>query len=186
MGKNPIDIYGLASQEELSSYNIQYPCKEICKSYDVTLSESKPNIELILKVFLKSEITQWKIVKTHNSNKLFIEVLLNVRVLFTKDLYSKNIYSTEFNKTFSELLPIPNTSINNLKPRIFIEEAFINQLNKKRFSLSTLILLCTTSDSNTDIKDINKLENINPHLEKNKENSININVEYDMQSNESI
>ncbi|WP_102398729.1 hypothetical protein [Haloimpatiens massiliensis] len=168
MENTTIKINGLISQKQLNNYNIQYPCREICKSYHITLPENKPNIQLILELSLNAEISNWKHIFTHGKNKIFIEGLLNSRIFFKSNLYSKNIYYTEFSRPLSEILPVENINITSLTPAIFIEEAFINRINKKSFSISALMLICTVLNNNNSSKEninVSSKDNLQTHIE---------------------
>ncbi|WP_051931465.1 hypothetical protein [Clostridium sp. KNHs214] len=168
MDNNATKINGLISQKELDNYNIQYPCKEICKSYHITLPENKPNIELILELSFNATISNWKHIFTHGKSKIFIEGFLNLRVFFKSNLYSKNIYYTEFSRPLSEILPIEHVGTPNLTPAIFIEEAFINHINKKSFSISTLMVICTILNNNNSSKEninVSSKDNSQTHIE---------------------
>ncbi|EPS49260.1 hypothetical protein CFSAN002367_17643 [Clostridium botulinum CFSAN002367] len=70
MKNTPIEILGVTSEEKISKYNIQYPYKEFCKSYIISLTKNKPKIGQILKVFLKPKINEWKYIFTQGQFKI--------------------------------------------------------------------------------------------------------------------
>ncbi|OSB02287.1 RNA polymerase subunit sigma [Clostridium botulinum] len=146
MKNTPIEILGITSEEEISKYNIQYPYKEFCKSYTIRLTKSKPKIGQILKVFLKPKINEWKYIFTQGEFKIFIEGSIKIRILFLENPYDQDIYSTEINKIISGFLPVESSCMDNLKPTLFIEEAFIDSLNENKFSVSLLIAMGTISE----------------------------------------
>ncbi|WP_138207400.1 SPOCS domain-containing protein [Haloimpatiens lingqiaonensis] len=184
MKNTTIKINGLISQKQLSNYNIQYPCKEICKSYHITLPENKPNIQLILELSLNAQISNYKHIFTHGKNKIFIEGFLNSKLFFKSNLYSKNIYYTEFSRPFSEILPIENVNTFNLKPTIFIEEAFINHINEKSFSISILMVICEilnnneSPEKNIDIISNNNLKIPSQDISANSNHNLQMPVDY--------
>ncbi len=142
MKNNPIEIFGITSEEEISKYNIQYPYEEFCKSYTIKLAKGKPKIGQILKVFLEPKITEWKYIFTQGGQyKIFIEGAINIKVLFLENQYDENIYSTEISRIISGFLPVESDYTDSLKPTLFIEEAFITPLNGNKFSVSLLIAM---------------------------------------------
>ncbi len=166
MENNPIEILGITSEEEISKYNIQYPYKEFCKSYTISLVNNKPKIRQILKVFLEPEIREWKYIFTQGQYKIFMEGCINIRVLFLENPYDENIYSTEINKIISGFLPVESDYTDNLKPTLFIEEAFIDSLNENKFSVSLLIAMGTISEKKyKNKKVIDKEENFQQEID---------------------
>ncbi|NFG91358.1 RNA polymerase subunit sigma, partial [Clostridium botulinum] len=160
MKNTPIEILGITSEEEISKYNIQYPYKEFCKSYTIRLTKSKPKIGQILKVFLKPKINEWKYIFTQGEFKIFIEGSIKIRILFLENQRDQDIYSTEINKIISGFLPVESSCMDNLKPTLFIEEAFIDSLNENKFSVSLLIAMGTISEEKCKNKKvIDKEEN---------------------------
>ncbi|NFP52743.1 RNA polymerase subunit sigma [Clostridium botulinum] len=160
MKNTPIEILGITSEEEISKYNIQYPYKEFCKSYTIRLTKSKPKIGQILKVFLKPKINEWKYIFTQGEFKIFIEGSIKIRILFLENQSDQDIYSTEINKIISGFLPVESDCMDNLKPTLFIEEAFIDALNENKFSVSLLIAIGTISEEKCKNKEvIDKEEN---------------------------
>ncbi|KRU24583.1 hypothetical protein WG71_34020 [Clostridium sporogenes] len=160
MKNTPIEILGITSEEEISKYNIQYPYKEFCKSYTIRLTKSKPKIGQILKVFLKPKINEWKYIFTQGEFKIFIEGSIKIRILFLENQRDQDIYSTEINKIISGFLPVESRCMDNLKPTLFIEEAFIDSLNENKFSVSLLIAMGTISEEKCKNKKvIDKEEN---------------------------
>ncbi|RUT61907.1 RNA polymerase subunit sigma, partial [Clostridium botulinum] len=160
MKNTPIEILGVTSEEEISKYNIQYPYKEFCKSYIISLTKNKPKIGQILKVFLKPKINEWKYIFTQGQFKIFIEGSIKIRILFLENQSDQDIYSTEINKIISGFLPVESGCMDNLKPTLFIEEAFIDALNENKFSVSLLIAIGTISEEKCKNKEvIDKEEN---------------------------
>ncbi|HIG0359940.1 RNA polymerase subunit sigma [Clostridium sporogenes] len=154
MENKPIEILGITSEEEISKYNIQYPYKEFCKSYTISLVNNNPRIGQILKVFLEPKIREWKYIFTQGQYKIFMEGCINIRVLFLENPYDENIYSTEINKIISGFLPVESDYTDSLKPTLFIEEAFIAPLNENKFSVSLLIGMGTILQmENEDVKE---------------------------------
>ncbi|NFV11531.1 hypothetical protein FDG09_00945 [Clostridium sporogenes] len=141
MKNNPIEIVGITSEEEISKYNIQYPYEEFCKSYTIKLTKSKPKIGQILKVSLEPKISEWKYIFTQGQYKIFIEGVINIKVLFLENPYDENIYSTEISRIISGFLTVESDYTDSLKPTLFIEEAFITPLNGNKFSVSLLIAM---------------------------------------------
>ncbi len=170
MENKPIEILGITSEEEISKYNIQYPYKEFCKSYTISLVNNNLKIGQILKVFLEPKIREWKYIFTQGQYKIFIEGCINIRVLFLENPYDENIYSTEINKIISGFLPVESDYTDNLKPTLFIEEAFIDSLNENKFSVSLLIAMGTISEKKyKNKKVIDKEENFEQEIDLKEE-----------------
>ena len=185
MENTPIEILGITSEEEISKYNIQYPYKEFCKSYTISLVNNNPKIGQILKVFLEPKIREWKYIFTQGQYKIFMEGCINIRVLFLENPYDENIYSTEINKIISGFLPVESDYTDNLKPTLFIEEAFIASLNENKFSVSLLIGMGTILQmENEDVKEYTEVldleDNFKEEIEYDnmEEDNLKENTEY--------
>jgi len=167
MENTPIEILGITSEEEISKYNIQYPYKEFCKSYTISLVNNDPKIGQILKVFLEPKIREWKYIFTQGQYKIFMEGCINIRVLFLENPYDENIYSTEINKIISGFLPVESDYTDNLKPTLFIEEAFIDPLNENKFSVSLLIGMGTILQmENEDVKEYTEVLDVEDNFKE--------------------
>lgn len=167
MENKPIEILGITSEEEISKYNIQYPYKEFCKSYTISLLNNNPKIGQILKVFLEPKIREWKYIFTQGKYKIFMEGCINIRVLFLENPYDEDIYSTEINKIISGFLPVESDYTDNLKPTLFIEEAFIAPLNENKFSVSLLIGMGTILQiENEDVKEYTEVVDVEDNFKE--------------------
>ena len=179
MENKPIEILGITSEEEISKYNIQYPYKEFCKSYTISLVNNDPKIGQILKVFLEPKIREWKYIFTEGQYKIFMEGCINIRVLFLENPYDEDIYSTEINKIISGFLPVESDYTDNLKPTLFIEEAFIAPLNENKFSVSLLIGMGTILQiENEDVKEYTEVVDVEDNFKEE--------IEYDNMEEENL
>ncbi|MCR1934029.1 hypothetical protein [Clostridium tepidum] len=185
MKNNPIKIFGITSEEEIVKYNIQYPYEEFCKSCTIKLAKNKPKIGQILEVYLKPKITEWKYIFTQGQYKIFIEGAINIKVLFLENSYDENIYSTEISRIVSGFLPLESDYTENLKPTLFIEEAFVKPLNGNKFSVSLLIamgIILQTKDEN--VKEYTKNLDIEDDFkEELKYSNVENNFEQELQYN---
>ncbi|WP_315121576.1 hypothetical protein [uncultured Clostridium sp.] len=190
MKGNDIEISGVISQDDLNYYNLHYPRKEICETYGITFLEDKPSVENPLQIFFDTKVVESKVVYTQGENKIFLHGIITTKLVYVADEPSKPIETIEFYKHFSCLLPMDSRNNESITTRVFIEDAIVTQESSRGFYISLLLLVCPiyTRDVNEhkDVEILPKKEKLNKIEEpKNisrpvKNNDVDIEVEYDM------
>jgi hypothetical protein len=194
MKVNDIEISGVITQENLNSYDLQYPRKEICETFGISLSEDMPKVETPLQVYFDTEVVENKVIYTQGENKAFLHGIITTKIVYVADEASKPINTIEFYKHFSCSLPINNTSNRDITTKVFIEDAIVTEENNTGFFISLLLLVCPIYTSNInkyeEVEVIPKREKINkidkPREETTKlsmpvkNNDVDIEIEYDM------
>lgn len=117
----------------------------------------KPEIEQILKVIAKVEITSAKVIKTPKATslegqiltgwKLIVEGNLNQKIQYVADLPEQPVHAAHFNVPFSTFIVLPEdfTIGTPLLVDGFIEDIYVEQLGKKCiFKNITLLITAET------------------------------------------
>lgn len=194
MKVNSIEISGVITQEDLNSYNLHYPRKEICETFGINFSEDIPKIENPLQIFFDIQVVENKVTYTQGENKVFLHGIITTKIVYVAAESSKPIKTIEFYKHFSCLLPTNNVKNQGITTKIFIEDAIVTQESNKCFYVSLLLLVCNvyTMDINKhkEVKITPKMEMINKIKEPSEENiklsipvknkDVDIEIEYDM------
>lgn len=190
MKVNDIEISGVISQDDLNYYNLHYPRKEICETYGITFLEDKPSVETPLQIFFDTKVVESKVVYTQGEDKIFLHGIITTKLVYVADEKSKPIETIEFYKHFSCVLPIDNRNNESITTRVFIEDAIVTQESSRGFYISLLLVVCPvyTNDVNKykDVEILPKREKLNKIEEPKdtsrpvKNNDIDIEVEYDM------
>lgn len=149
MSKETIDICGITPQCDLPKECYKYTCRELCNTYNLCIPSNKPDMENLLQVFIDALTLQTKKICTHNEMKLFIDAVLCVKILYVADTSCQSVHSESFKIPFCSFIPIPK-NMNNVTAEIYIEEAFIRQLNSRSFYISTLMIICPSLPQQSD------------------------------------
>ncbi|MBV1821857.1 hypothetical protein KUA25_27945, partial [Bacteroidales bacterium MSK.15.36] len=101
-------IEGIASQNEISKYELSYPRKEIYLNFQFKIPEEYDDIEKIEKVILKHSVLESKRINTQGQNKVFFNGLIDIEIIYisAKD---KKRYSSNTSKSFTSFIPIDVT-----------------------------------------------------------------------------
>lgn len=193
MKVNEIETLGIISQDDLKSYNIDYPRREMCKMLEINLPKNIPEINTLLQVFFDVKVIENKIIYTQGKNKFFIHGIITAKIIYNDKKSSKNINTVDFNEHFSCLLPTNNDTENNkITTKAFIEDAIIIQEDNRNLYISLLLLICpvhiVNANENKKIEfvpqttKVNKIENIEKKATNTYGNKqdIDIEIEYDM------
>lgn len=177
MKVNDIEISGVITQENLNSYDLQYPRKEICETFGINFPEDMPKVETPLQVYFDTEVIENKIINTQGENKAFLHGIITTKIVYVADETSKSINTIEFYKHFSSILPINNTSNKQIATKVFIEDASVVQQDDRGFYIALLLLICPVYgeeiDKYKEVEIMPKTESINK-IEKPKEENKNL------------
>ncbi|MBU5590238.1 hypothetical protein KQI89_00510 [Clostridium sp. MSJ-4] len=189
MKVNNIEVSGIVSPEEIKKYSFDYPCKEICKTFIISIPENKLPIDKLIYIFLGADITESKVNSTYKKN-LFVDAYFKSQIIYLSNTQSPNLHSIDISRPFSEFLPIPD-EIDDIDPLIFIEDAFVRQINSKEILISVFLLLCPAVNDIDNIQDptdeLNTKDDLNEYDESFKTDSdISETPDYDSQPNELI
>ncbi|KAJ53734.1 hypothetical protein BD780_002923 [Clostridium tetanomorphum] len=201
MKVNDIEISGVITQEDLNSYNLHYPRKEVCETFGINFSEDMPNVETPLQIFFDTKVVKSKVIYTQGEDKLFLHGIITTKIVYVAEQPSSPINTIEFYKHFSCLLPTNNIETHNLTAKTFIEDAIVTQQSNRGFYVSLLLLVCPIYSDDIDEYEeeivevipkketITKIEEPEP-IEENKSISMpvenddaDIEIEYDMNMN---
>lgn len=154
-----MEIVGLTSQNDLIKYNIKYPSKETCKSFDIKFNQAL-NIQSISKIIIKPKVDNWKYVNSMTGIKIFLSGYFKIKIFF-KQYDNNSMYSTKIKKGYSDIIPISNIDVDSIKPSLFLEDTIVSIPDNNKICLSLLILNCITSKTaNLNTKnEINSIEN---------------------------
>lgn len=208
-----IDIEGVVSQKEINQYKLNYPRKEVCLNFQFRLSDEERNIGKIDKVILKHSISENKGIETQGHYKNFFHSFIDITIIYISSEDSKK-YSSNISKSFASFIPVEIKRDNDGKviekdTIMFMEEALINELNKREVSISLLMLVCTidrkvnmyrefknkensikqlnvmeeeTKKMLENIEDKNEVKEKNVKLNNDKLEDVDVELEYDMKS----
>ena len=198
MEDNYVDIFGIAPENELDKIPRNHSFSEMCKTYNFHIPKAKPDIHKILKLFIDTTIKEVKTIDLPWGKRTIIEGMLHIKVFYSADKYSKNVYFVYIDVPIYTFLAGKN--INDVN--ILIEHAVIHRLDSRNISISCLLFVYPKlqemdfdREDNGDIDetDIDKDKNENSEAEDyhkayednvnfNSEDELEFNIEYDMNS----
>lgn len=208
-----IDIEGVVSQKEINQYKLNYPRKEVCLNFQLKLSDEEKDIDKIDKIILKHSISENKGIETQGKYKNFFHGFIDITIIYISSEDSKK-YSSNMRKSFASFIPVEierdnDGEIIEKDTIMFVEEALINESNRKEVCICLLMLICTIDrkvnmyrefkNKENRVKSLNVMEEETKQMLENiedkdevKEKSIKLNndkledvdveLEYDMQS----
>lgn len=148
--RNLIEYEGI--DFKTSKYNNMSSFKQTTIDLNLELPLNKPEIDHLIKIFIKKEIIKYKVVKTPigtsvegqiiTGNKLLVMGELALKINYVTSENIQSIHSFEVIVPFCEhiVLPINFKSINMVNPEIYIEDIYIKQKsNKSLFGNVTLL-----------------------------------------------
>lgn len=193
MSNDYINICGKSSQRDLPTCLSNYPYSEIIKTFKLDIPSYKSDIEKILQVSIEASIKKYHMLCALKWNKLVMYGIIHVKVIYISTISCESIRSAEFDIPFSTFKIISENINQDIKFETFIEDVFIEQINKKQFIISTLIFIYPIfieKENNKNDNKKNKLSCENVDFDKGyeKTNEVSINKAYkdnDVNSTES-
>lgn len=131
------DISGVVQKAEFPKVPRNYPFSEICETYNFHIPKGKPNIHKILKLFIDTSIKEIKTIDAPWGKRTIVEGMLHIKVFYSADKYSKNIYFVYIDVPIYTFLAAENT----VDASILIEDAVIHKLDSRNISISCLLFV---------------------------------------------
>ena len=196
MRDSSIDISGVVQKIEFPRLPKNYPFSEICETYNFHIPKGKPNIHKILKLFIDTSIKEIKTIDAPWGKRTIVQGLLHIKVFYSADRYSKNIYFVYIDVPIYTFLAGEST----VDVSILIEDAVIHKLDSRNISISCLLFVFAKLGELNFLEQNNVTRNSNDIDKKqsdetadycNNENSksyfenggeLEFNIEYDMNS----
>lgn len=141
MTTNHVDICGITPECELPRCYCTYPCKEICETHKLCIPNCKPDIENILQVFIDISINKSNILKTSMGKKLVIYGNIHIKILYDANTSCQSVHSAHFDVPFCTFILLNDATRDITDICLFIEDAFIDQLDSRNLSVSMIILV---------------------------------------------
>lgn len=200
-------IEGIASQDEISKYELSYPRKEIYLNFQFKIPEEYDDIEKIEKVILKYSVLESKRINTQGQDKVFFYGLIDIEIIYISSKDKKR-YSSNTSKSFTSFIPIDvaegveGDGASKKEVIIFAEDVLANKINHREISVSLLILAgilvekvkdeknrdtpLKIMEEETDkilksIENKSKIKEENIKINDSKSENIDIELEYDME-----
>jgi len=200
-------IEGIASQDEISKYELSYPRKEIYLNFQFKIPEEYDDIEKIEKVILKYSVLESKRINTQGQDKVFFNGLIDIEIIYISSKDKKRC-SSNTSKSFTSFIPIDvaegveGDGASKKEVIIFAEDVLANKINHREISVSLLILAgilvekvkeeknrdtpLKIMEEETDkilksIENKSKIKEENIKINDSKSENIDIELEYDME-----
>lgn len=141
MTTNHIDICGITPRCNLPKCSCKYPCKELCETHKFCIPICKPDIENILQLFIDTSIKKSNILDTPMGKKFVIYGNIHTKILYVANTSCQSVHSAHFDIPFCTFIMIGNITREITDVCLFIEDAFITQLDSENFSVSMLVLV---------------------------------------------
>lgn len=198
MEDNYVDISGIAPKKEFDKIPRNQCFSEMCKTYNFHIPKAKPDIHKILKLFIDTTIKEVKTIDLPWGKRTVIEGMLHIKVFYSADKYSKNVYFVHIDVPIYTFLAIENTT----DISILIEDAVIHRLDSRNISISCLLFVYSKfQEMDFGKEDKVDIDEVDIHIDKNEnsevedyhkeyedninfssEGELEFNIEYDMNS----
>jgi hypothetical protein len=139
---NNIEVIGVTPAASFPKYSPHDPVSQICETDKLCIPEQKPSMECILEVKVSISVCSHKIICTTLGEKLIIEGIKHIRVMYVADEPCQSVHSAHFDIPFYTfiLLKEKKCEINNILASV--EDISIKQLDCRCFSVSLIIFIC--------------------------------------------
>ena len=142
MNNNTIQVKGITPSQDYPSFPPKYPCKQVSQTDTLSIPCQKPDMKDIIEVIVSLSITSFKVISTTQGDKLIIDGLKHIKVIYTADNDCTSVHSAHFDIPFCEFILLKNSCRQVICIETAIEHIAVHQLSCREFSVCMIILLC--------------------------------------------
>ncbi len=142
MNTNIIQVQGITPSHQYPLFPLKHPCKQVSQTDNLSVPCQKPEMKDIIEVIVSLSIATFKIISTSQGDKLIIDGLRHIKILYTADNDSTSVHSAHFDVPFCEFILLKTPCREVLCIENAIEHIVAHQISCREFAVCTIVLLC--------------------------------------------
>ena len=142
MSNEMIQIMGLTPVSEYPQCPPQHPCIEVCETDKLYIPYPKPDMEDIVEVFVSVSIASFKVICSPQGEKLVIDGLKHVKLLYVADESCQNVHCAHFQIPFCTFILLRDKHTNIACIETAVEHISVSKMTSRAFIVSVILFLC--------------------------------------------